>query len=152
MLHQKTILSCHTCLPPACEAAFPETAGGLGCVADIPKSQVTLETRHQVVFVFVPWVHERFWFLVFLTWAQRSPTHCWVLLARLSDEWVKGIVEIFGGFCWSLHRDVKLLVWATCCWALRTPEIYCLFCCSLESFSESLLFRMYSKPLDAPCL
>lgn len=43
----------HTCLPPACEAAFLETANGLGGIADIPKAQVTLETLHKVVFVFM---------------------------------------------------------------------------------------------------
>lgn len=73
MLYQTTTLSRHTCLPPACEAAFLEPADGLGCVADVPKAQVTLETRHHLLFVFILyWVHEQLFF--FLTWAQQKNT------------------------------------------------------------------------------
>lgn len=70
MLYPTTTLRHHTCLPPACEAAFLETADGLGCVADVPKAQVASETLHHLVFVFILyWVHEQFFFL---TWAQQK--------------------------------------------------------------------------------
>lgn len=65
MLDPTTALSRHTCLPPACEAALLQTADGLGCVADVPKAQVTLETRHHPVSVFILYrVHEQFFFFL----------------------------------------------------------------------------------------